>query len=104
MVWQVKIIVYVLGLTMANLFNPYPKWYDATRANIIIMNVLGLAMVEVISQRMRSGWHPTIYIFHGLLLVQQNYHIIKQEHMVHVNHQTLEALSCKQRVCCKGIS
>jgi hypothetical protein len=68
------------------------------------MNVLGSAMVEVISQRMRSGWHPTIYIFHGLLLVEENYHIIKQEHMVHVNHQTLEALPCKQKVCCKGIS
>jgi hypothetical protein len=33
-----------------------------------------------------------IYIFYGLLLVEQNYHIIKQEHMVYVDHQTLEAL------------
>ncbi len=49
MVWQVKIIVEVLSLTMANLFNLYPKWYDPTRPNKIIMNVLGLAMVEVIS-------------------------------------------------------
>jgi hypothetical protein len=34
---------------MANLFNPYPKWYDPTRPNKIIMNVLGSTMVEVIS-------------------------------------------------------
>ncbi len=104
MVWEVKIIVNVLGLTMENLFKPYHKWYDPARPNKIIMNVLGSAMVEIISLKMRSGWHPMIYIFHGLLLVEQNYHTIKQKHMVRVNHQTLEALPCKQRVCCKGIS